>query len=188
MHGPAELDYIALSEPLVNILATIRLLGAAGWSRRTNAMRWTPRRGRCSSRSAPTRTCWGQPANCPAPRRAEIAGLIGVHRRDLKREEAAELVSRVAAAPDRRVLPPRHWRFEETQIWRELVARWRAELGADGTANHRSAQQLEQAVRGAVVRREVGEVAKLQHLEGQGRRQILALCCSAGRRNGRPAE
>ncbi len=135
MHGPAELDYIALSEPLVNILATIRLLGAAGLVAPDESHAMDAAAHALFFKERTYENVLAATGELSAPRRAEIAGLIGVHRRDLKREEAAELVARVAAASDRRVSPPRHWRFEETQIWRELVARWSAELDAGRTAD-----------------------------------------------------
>ena len=131
VHGPAELDYIALSEPLVNIEATVDVLRArklitaaedAG-IRRTARATYFKERSYDSVIAATTFS---------APRRAAIAGLVDRHRRDLKREEALELVTRVAAASDGRVAPPSHWHFEETQIWRELLVAWSAELRALG--------------------------------------------------------
>jgi hypothetical protein len=128
VHGPAELDYIALSEPLVNIEATVDALRR--WELITEEedaqIRQAARATFFKERSYDSVVA---AASLSLPRRAVIAGLIERHRRDLKREEAGELVVRVAAASDRRVSPPSHWRFEETQIWRELLQGWRAEVG-----------------------------------------------------------
>jgi hypothetical protein len=132
VHGPAELDYIALSEPLVNIEATLDVLRKRGLVNEEEAagIRQAARATFFKERSYDSVVA---ASSLSPPRRAVIAGLIERHRQDLKREEAAELVACVAAASDRCVTPPSHWRFEETQIWRDLLQGWRAEVGPQTT-------------------------------------------------------
>lgn len=120
VHGPAELDYMPLSEPLVNIEATTQALfdhGAVTADER-RALDVTARRlffkdrtyDRVLAESVSEET-----------RRVEVAAAIGRFRREVKREDALLLVDRVRAARDVRVTPPLHWQFAETQIWRRLM-------------------------------------------------------------------
>lgn len=120
VHGPEELRHMALSEPLVNIEATLDVLLARrliepsedlGLRARARALFFKER----------TYERLLSLAGLPAARQTEIAKLIALHRKDQKREDAEELVARVAAAPDARIAPPGHWRFAETEIWMRLL-------------------------------------------------------------------
>jgi hypothetical protein len=120
VHGPAELDYMPLSEPLVNIEATSGALfdnGAVTADER-DALDVAARRLFFKER---THERVLAETVLTASRRAEIAVAIGRFRRDVKREDALLLVDRVRAAPDRRVTPPGHWQFAETRIFRRLL-------------------------------------------------------------------
>lgn len=126
VHGPEELDYVALSEPLVNIEATLDVLQEKQLVSTDEdlLLRTTARKMFFKERTYENiLVAVGLPPN----RSADVAVSIGRYRRDLKREEAGLLVARVVAAPDRRVAPPSHWQFQETLIWRQLLDRWKAE-------------------------------------------------------------
>jgi len=128
VHGPEELDYIALSDPLVNIAATLDVLQREHLIADDEA---AAIRGAAWAMFFKDRTyanVLAAAASLTGSRRAEIARLIDIHRRDLKREDALALLARVTAAPDSRVAPPSDWRFEETQIWRRLRDQWRNEV------------------------------------------------------------
>jgi hypothetical protein len=120
VHGPAELDYMPLSEPLVNIEATTRALfeNDAVTADERDALDVAARRLFFKERTYESVLA---ETILSASRRAEIALAIGRFRRDVKREDALLLVDRVRAAPDKRVTPPGHWQFAETQIFRRLL-------------------------------------------------------------------
>ena len=126
VHGPEELDYVALSEPLVNIEATLDVLREKELITTDEGLllRTTARKVFFKERTYENILA----AALPSHRSADLAVSIGKYRRDLKGEEARLLVARVVATPDRRVAPPSHWQFQETLIWRQLLDRWKAEL------------------------------------------------------------
>ena len=132
VHGPAELDFIALSEPLVNIEATMNslrrqcLITEAECDLACRAARamFFKERSYASALAA---------ARQIAPlRKAEIARLIEEHGRNVKRDDALLLLRQIELAPDARIRPPAHWRFEETQMWSRLLEGWKAELNTQG--------------------------------------------------------
>ena len=134
VHGPEELDYIALSDPLVNIAATLDVLRR---ERLIAVEEDAAIRGAARAMFFKDRTyanALAAAGSLSESRRAEIARLIDTHRRDLKREDALALLARVADAPDSRVAPPPDWRFEETQIWRRLRDQWRNEVNGRESA------------------------------------------------------
>jgi hypothetical protein len=126
VHGPEELDYVALSEPLVNIEATIDVLQRRHLLTTDEVLllRTTAREMFFKERTYENILA---AVTLPSDRLADIAVSIRGCRRDLKGEEAELLVAHVAAAPDRRLTPPAHWQFQETSIWRELLDRWKSE-------------------------------------------------------------
>lgn len=131
VHGPEELDYVALSEPLVNLEATFDALEKKQLIETGEgaAIRLAARTTFFKERSHAS--VLASAVSLSLERRTGIARLMQTHRRDLKREDAEALLAIVRAAPDHRVAPPAHWRFEETQIWRELLETWRAEVSRD---------------------------------------------------------
>ena len=116
VHGPAELDYLPLSEPLVNIEATTRSLMDKGLVATSEGVEID----RAAHDLFFKDRTWGRVlAGATAiadERRAEIAVTIRRFRRDVKREDALLLIERVGEAKDARVAPPGHWRFSETQM------------------------------------------------------------------------
>lgn len=129
VHGPEELDYMPLSEPLVNIEATTRSLMEKGLITVSEGAE-IDRAGRdlfFKERN------WGRVLAAATliedERRAEIAATIRRYRRDIKREDALLLIERVGQAADARVAPPEHWRFSETQMWRNLIESLRETTG-----------------------------------------------------------
>ncbi len=129
VHGPEELGYMPLSEPLVNIVATLHDLRAAGtiaeaeFATIANAARAAFFNDRTWEKVLPA-------TGLDPERRAEIRHLIEANRRDLKREDALALIAAMQAAPDARVTPPADWRFAETQMWTRLLDSWRGALAS----------------------------------------------------------
>lgn len=127
VHGPEELGYVALSEPLVNIEATLAVLQArsllAGHER--DAIAAAARATFFKQRNY--REVLSRTHGLSPERREEIAALAGRYRRDVKRDDALALLERVKAAPDRLGPPPAGWKFAETQMWSQLLDGWRGE-------------------------------------------------------------
>ena len=129
VHGPEELGYIALTEPLVNIAATLAgledrvLISSVEHDTLLRAATGAFFKGRTYPKVLAA-------AAIETQRREEIAQLVNAHRRDLKREDALTLVAAVEAAPDIRIPPPTGWKFTETQMWSRLLAGWRREMAA----------------------------------------------------------
>jgi hypothetical protein len=135
LHGPAELDYIALTEPLVNIEATIDDLSEGGLlaAGEAAAIRQAARATFFKERTFDeivAKVAW-----LPAVRRRAIRQLLETWKHDLKRQDAEELVRRVAETADCRGALPTTWHFQATQIWDRLLDQWTAEVrGAVRTA------------------------------------------------------
>lgn len=129
VHGPEELGYIALSEPLVNVAATLagledsRLISSGEHDAILRAATAAFFKDRA----------WPKMLAAVAldpSRRDEIARLVNQWRRDLKREDALALVAAVEAAPAKRNGPPLGWKFSETQMWARLLDGWRRDVAA----------------------------------------------------------
>jgi hypothetical protein len=134
VHGPEELGYVPLSDPLVNIEATLDAVSRSGGitDAERAALAGTARATFFKDRTfARVLDATGSPSH---GRRAEVARLIDVHRRDLKHEDALALLEYVASIPDARVPPPTSWRFAETQMWMRLVEGWRATPESAGSS------------------------------------------------------
>jgi hypothetical protein len=129
VHGPEELGYIALTEPLVNIAATLAGLEdrALISSVEHDALLRAAAGAFFKDRTYPKILA---AAAFDSARRGEIARLVNEHRRDLKREDALTLLTAVEAAPDMRNPPPAAWKFTETQMWTRLLDGWRREMAA----------------------------------------------------------
>jgi hypothetical protein len=116
IYGPAELGYPALSEPLVNIRATLAatvpdILDAAEHDRLIARMRAMP---------FPERSFDALLAAAPATQGAALAGFLSRHRVDLKRQDAVDALGAVScrhpAALAREVPSSPSWQ------WHRLVA------------------------------------------------------------------
>ncbi|MEJ0011563.1 MAG: TfuA-like protein [Bauldia sp.] len=129
VHGPEELGYIALTEPLVNIAATLAGLRdrALISGAEHDALLVTATGAFFKQRTWPKIVA---ATAIDSPRRGEIARLVNENRRDLKREDAIAVVAAVEAAPDARIGPPAAWKFTETQMWTRLLDGWRRDMAA----------------------------------------------------------
>lgn len=121
IHAPSELGYRPLSEPLVNVEATMQLLANMGGLQRdeTAAILAAARALFFKDRT------WGKildlVPDLSGERKREIQELIGRHPRDVKREDALELIQIVSGARDERLPPPTGWQFTETAAWKQLL-------------------------------------------------------------------
>jgi hypothetical protein len=121
LHAPAELGHAAVTEALVNVEATFAHLSALSLideEERHHLLR-AARSVFFKERTYPR--ILEQAAGLTAERRATVFGLTQSYRRDVKREDAQQLVAYLRALPDRRGNPP-PWRFVESPMWRALQA------------------------------------------------------------------
>jgi hypothetical protein len=129
VHGPAELGYIPLSEPLVNVVATVdgiaaaRLISSAERDEIQTAAQGLFFKARTFEKILASTSIDGARAE-------QIRQFCLAHRRDVKRTDALALLAAVETAPDIRRASPAGWQFAETQMWTRLLQGWRAELAA----------------------------------------------------------
>ncbi|MFT4182385.1 MAG: TfuA-like protein [Rhizobium sp.] len=123
IHAPAELGYRPLSEPLVNIEATLHALaetGAIDEAERA-ALQACAETIYFKSLSYASMT---ETAALPDPaRRPAIAALLRAHAVNQKRIDALQLLGVLAACPDERQQPPRDWIFRANSLWRSAFQR-----------------------------------------------------------------
>jgi hypothetical protein len=117
IHAPAELGYLPLSEPLVNVLATLQALaetGAIGEPERAALQA-------CAETmffKSLTYRSMTETADLPDPtRRQAIADLLRANAVNQKRIDALQLLRALADCPDERQQPPRDWTFRANSLW-----------------------------------------------------------------------
>lgn len=121
IHGPAELGYLQLTLPLVNVDMTLRRLrerqllpaddvaaiaaaaAAVFYKERT----WTTIVERAALPSSTNRT--------------RLADLLAAEFIDQKRIDALHLLDALHNAPDQRTVVARDWEFNSTSMWKRLV-------------------------------------------------------------------
>ena len=122
LHGPAEMDYLPLTEALVNIEETFRVLVQRGL---LDAQR-------SAHLCAVARTIFFKDLTFDAViERARLAGdggaelraLVDRHRVDLKRMDARLLVVRMRQLPPRRDTTRHAWTMAEPSNWRRQIDR-----------------------------------------------------------------
>ncbi len=126
VHGPAELGYIAMSEPMVNIRATLARAEAEGVVSGSGR-----RRLEDFSKSLffPHRT-WpavteGAPARGVSEAEVEtFRAWLPRGRVDQKRADALAMLAAMGESGPRHDPSPVGWRFEETHFWDDMVAQF----------------------------------------------------------------
>ena len=119
-HGPAELDYVPLSDPLVDIEATLAVMTAAGDVTPAEALKLAAaaRRVYFTDRGIDTML---ESAGWPQADRDRLAQIYASRRVHAKRRDALALVDQLRALPDRRGLRP-DWHFVASEPWRNFLA------------------------------------------------------------------
>ena len=116
-HAPAEMDFMPLSEPVVDVEASVanlltleRISGEQAWA-------WL-----AAARDLyfADRTVEAMLAGAGLP--ASLADEYRQHRVGVKARDALELVGRLRALPERRSRPPTGWTFNASDPWRAYLA------------------------------------------------------------------
>ena len=116
-HCPAELDFMPLSEPLVDVEATLAALREAG---RITAPELGALLEAARSLYFGDRTVEAMVAGFEATRRAAIGELYRNGRVSLKAVDALQVVERLRGSPDIRTALP-DWTFVRSDPWRHYV-------------------------------------------------------------------
>jgi hypothetical protein len=117
-HAPAELDYTPLSEPLVNVRATLDAAAAAGVLAPAAAAALLARAAATPFKEVTWRRLLDA---LPPPERGRLAAWLPEGRVDLKRADALLLLAAVAEAAADPGREPADFRFADTRYWREAV-------------------------------------------------------------------
>lgn len=121
VHGPKEMNYVSLSEPLVNVLATLdellmrhELDQAEFASLRTSAelifFKERTYRAIVAKANLPDHSS-----------RESLQVLLRTNAINQKRRDALELLNAIATADERRQKAPTDWTFAETEQWRKIL-------------------------------------------------------------------
>lgn len=120
LHAPRELGYVPLSEPLVNVRATLNHLVQAGiivesqfqtLIEAASSIFYKQRTWKAILATAPLSPC----------ERAQISESVRTFRVDQKRIDAIALVKAVELETSRRSLQPRAWEFSHTSYFKALA-------------------------------------------------------------------
>jgi hypothetical protein len=126
VHAPAELDFMPISEALVDMAATLQALFQQQLidGNEAVALLASAQRTYFADRNPQTMACG---AGLTAARAAEVADLFQENRVSLKQRDALALVSRLRAMPDqRKPAGTKSWTFQSTPAWRRAFSSPRA--------------------------------------------------------------
>lgn len=120
-HCPAELDYRPLSEPLVDVEATLAGLKQSGEISEAEATALLAAAAALffADRTIDTLI---RAAQFPPERIAPLVAAYRAGRVSRKAADALLLVAQLHAAPDRRSAPPTQWSFVASDPWRHYLA------------------------------------------------------------------
>lgn len=121
LHAPEELNYLPLTEPMVNVEPTLTLLETEGVVR-TATVRTLSAAARQIHYSERTYAEIIRRSPDLDPEEAEAAGIwFETHAVDQKRKDAFEVLDWLRAQPDRIPQPVHDWDFQETTQWMQLL-------------------------------------------------------------------
>lgn len=116
-HAPGEMDFMPLSEPLVDVEASVANLLSAGRISGEQAWAWLDA-ARTIYFADRTVAAMLETARLPA----ELAADYREFRVGVKARDALELVERLKSLPDSRSAPPAAWAFRPSDPWRAYLS------------------------------------------------------------------
>lgn len=125
LHGPAALGWLALTEPLVNVTATLEALVADGTLDPTLADALQRAADRLFFKERTWPAILAAAAGLDDETRAGLGPLLSARRVDRKRLDALQLLEAMASMPDSRRDTARGWQFVRTVLWDEMLAQQR---------------------------------------------------------------
>ncbi len=127
-HAPAEMGYLPLSEPLVNVRATIaqclelHLISRGEHEALQAAARDTFFKERTYRQLARRTISDGE-------RSEEVVALLRQHTVNLELQDARLLIEAVVRTPDQRFTPDMEWTFQATYFWKAEFSGWEKDCG-----------------------------------------------------------
>lgn len=121
LHGPEQLGYVSLSEPLVNVIATLDLLLKSGALCKAEFNDLVRSARHIFFKKRTNRAIVAGANFTDAARRGEVEHLLKTQAVNAKQLDAAELLAAVKNAPDRRQMPPTSWTFHTTSQWARIL-------------------------------------------------------------------
>lgn len=116
-HAPAELDFMPLSEPLVDVEASVASLLDLGVIDAKQAWRWL-HAARDLYFADRTLDAMLERAALPV----ELGAAYRRHRIGVKARDALAVIERLRSLPEGRVQPPQDWTFRVSDPWRAHLA------------------------------------------------------------------
>jgi hypothetical protein len=117
LHAPQELDYAALTVPLVNLRATLRYLSEQATLSVADAV---DIEAAAASLFYKERTWSALLSRARVPLGADAA-MLRDNYVDQKRIDALELLEALRRMPTERHSPPQDWKFNATSLWTKLL-------------------------------------------------------------------
>lgn len=121
IHGPAELNHLALSEPLVNVLATLNHLLSRN---ELHEAEYAGLKASAEKLFFKDRTYRAIVTVADLPMqssRKRLENLLRTNAVNQKRLDALELLDTIAAADNARLQAPMDWDFASTKQWRDIL-------------------------------------------------------------------
>jgi hypothetical protein len=122
IHAPAELDYLPLTEALVNVEETLRSLAASRRLAATVAADLL-RLARTIFFKSLTYEALFDRSSLSRQEVARLLGLLPAHRVDLKRQDARLLIGRMQSAPAAMNGAQTTWTMSQPPVWRRYLER-----------------------------------------------------------------
>jgi hypothetical protein len=121
LHGPAELDYLPLTEPWVNVAPTLALMAEAGPIRGAALQRMTATARRLHFSQRSYREIVRQTASLSSGAAEAAIDWFLTHAIDQKRIDAHAVLDWLREQPDEPALAGPPWRLQETTQWLDLL-------------------------------------------------------------------
>lgn len=124
LHGPAELGWMPLSEPLVNVSATIEALAEHDVISGVEARQLHAIAGSIFFKDRTWRSIIALADFIDAGRAPAIAKALRTFSINQKRADALELLTVMAHCSGIRAAVEAGWRFQQTSLWNEMVKQY----------------------------------------------------------------
>jgi hypothetical protein len=121
IHGPAELGWLPLSEPLVNVSATLDALVGKQFLSIREAGRLNAIARSIFFKDRTWRSIIELAGFIEAKRKPAITIALRACQINQKRADAIELLDVMSRFPDIRAVPKLDWQFQRTTLWNEMV-------------------------------------------------------------------
>ncbi|CAN7686638.1 TfuA-like protein [Pararhizobium sp. LjRoot238] len=130
VHGPAELGWLPLSEPLVNVSATLDALVDRQFVSSNEAGRLSAVARSIFFKDRTWRSILELAEFIDEDRKSPIATALRSFAVNQKRADAIELLAVMSRLADIRPLPKLEWQFQRTTLWNEMVKQHSTARGA----------------------------------------------------------